>query len=83
MKVDLDGNLITEKPSIIQISKDSYLELDRDHNSVEYTHYNESLYEVMSVVFDSDQSMRDLRKALDVAIRLEWLRKLEVVGWYE
>lgn len=83
MKVDLDGNLITEKPSIIQISKDSYLELDRDHNSVEYTHYNESLNEVMSVVFDSDQSMRDLRKALDVAIRLEWLRKLEVVGWYE
>lgn len=80
MKVDLDGNLITEKPSIIQISKDSCLELDRDHSCVEYTHYNESLNEVMSVVFDNYQSMIDLRKALDVAIRLEWLRKLEVVG---
>lgn len=80
MKVDLDGNLITEKPSIVQISKDSCLELDRDHRCVEYTHYNESLNEVMSVVFDNYQSMIDLRKALDVAIRLEWLRKLEVVG---
>jgi len=79
MKVDLDGNIISNRALTIVIDSNSQLELDLENKCVVYNNYNDEIGETSEIVIASFEDLVGLSKASNLAVKLGWLRKLEAI----